>query len=136
MSDVDPLGAGADASIAFDTSLRDDIGDAAQDTVLDASDASDTASDGAFPDSGETVYVDVDQHEVFTIDPDTGDKETIDPSDLPDSSHIEIVDDHQDDTFNDELTFGSDPDLTTVGDDPSTGADFNSISDDDQDYEL
>jgi hypothetical protein len=52
-------------------------------------------------DSDQVVYDDVDQNEFFAIDADTGDKEVIDASQIPDSAQIEVVDDHQDDSLDD-----------------------------------
>ncbi|HME77196.1 MAG TPA: hypothetical protein VKI00_16580 [Mycobacterium sp.] len=76
--------------------------------ALGDSDADDDADDDAPAPGGDlgdtnVVYDDVDQNEFFTIDTDTGDKDILDPSDVPDSAQIEVVDDHQDDSFDDGL---------------------------------
>ena len=51
--------------------------------------------------SEDIVYDDVDKGEYFTIDTDTGGKDVLDPSQVPDSAQIDVVDDHQDDSFDD-----------------------------------
>jgi hypothetical protein len=130
MPDVDPLHTGTGASDPTD-SLLDDIGNGdAQDDGLGISDAVDTTIDGALPGSGETVYVDVNQQREFTIDPQTGDEVPINPSDLSGSERVEIVDDHQDSTYDDELVVG-DPDLTTPGDDLVADDDLSGAEGDD-----
>jgi hypothetical protein len=90
---------------------------------------SDTDDDDLDPTSQSVVYDDVDNAELFTIDPDTGDKEVLDPSEVSDSAQIEVVDDDPD--ADDDLD-SLDVDGPGFGD-PQFAVDADDLVDDDAD---
>lgn len=112
--------------------LDDLLDDLSTSDPLSGSDGEDDSDNGgdAQPDSGDQniVYDDVDNDQYFTIDSETGDKEVLDPSNLPDSAQIETVDDHQDDSFDDELGL-DDSGISTSADDPSISDSFDDMDD-------
>jgi hypothetical protein len=101
------------------------LGDADGDADDDDDDIAIAPATDADSDSGEVVYDDVDQNEFFTIDTDTGQEDVLDPSQVPDDAQIEVVDDHQDDSFDDGYGSALDDDMSiTPAVDLSPSEDF------------
>jgi hypothetical protein len=117
--------------------LLDDLGIT---DLLGGTDAVDSDDDDDDDDDDDgtpsVVYDDVDADELFTIDPETGDQQDLDPSQVSDSSEIQVVDDPEDGSGDDEVGDGDgdgldldDPAVSTSADDLSTDGDADYMDD-------
>lgn len=107
-----------------DLELLDPLGGDSDGDADDADDGDALVSDGD-SDSEDVVYVEVDEDEIVAIDADGGVTDTGDDSLSGDSGPVEVVDDYEDDSFDD----GYDVDDLSIGDsdDLSPSAGFEDV---------
>jgi hypothetical protein len=121
---------------AAETASSDLLDDLGITDLLGGADAvdSDDSDDSDDDDASGTVYDDVGDAELLTIDPETGAQVDVDPSQVSDSSDIQIVDDSEDGSVDDDLSVDvglglDDSAISISSDDLSSDGDFDDMDD-------